>query len=302
MRFYAGTPLRTHDGIRFGTVCAVGSRPHEVTDREKQVLVNLAKIVVEELELRLAAKKVAERDELLRRLNHELEVANRNKSEFLASMSHELRTPLNGILGASELLNQGLFGDLNDKQHEYVRDIHTSGRHLLGLIDDVLDLARVEAGQIALQRQAIDAASLMYDCSTLVKGFVSAKSIDLVVVPPAQPVLVDADERRVTQIVCNLLSNAIKFTPETGRVNFRSWREGDEVVFVVDDEGPGIPAQFQERIFEQFFRVPSDQEGTGLGLPLAKRLVELHGGRIWMESEVGRGSRFYFSLPVAGET
>ena len=298
MRFYVGAPLRTHEGIKIGTVCAVDVRPREVTEKEKQILADLAEMVIDELELRLAARRMVESDEELRRLNQSLEAANRNKSEFLASMSHELRTPLNGILGASELLGQGLFGELNPKQQEYVGDIHQSGMHLLRLIDDVLDLARVEAGQVVLHPERIDVAVLMEGCAAVVRGLASARSLQLTVSPPPETVLLEVDPRHITQVACNLLSNALKFSPENGKVAFRAWQDADRVTFLVEDEGRGIPPEFQGRIFEQFYRLANDLEGTGLGLPLAKQLLELHGGRIWLESEPAKGSRFFFSLPL----
>ena len=299
MRFYAGAPLRTHDGVNIGTVCAVGDRPREVSEHERRILLNLAAIVIDELELRLAARKMAEADAALHRLNQQLEAASRNKSEFLANMSHELRTPLNGILGASELLGRGLFGPLTDKQREYVGDIHQSGAHLLSLIEEILDLARIEAGQLTLDQGPLDVSQVMESCFAVVRGSADRKPVKLILVPLATPLLVWADERRIKQVVCNLLSNALKFTPADGRVMFNARREGDEVVFVIADEGPGVPPEFHERIFEQFFRIVDDRDGTGLGLPLAKRLVELHGGRIWLESRVGQGSRFCFTIPLA---
>jgi signal transduction histidine kinase len=298
LRFYAGAPLRTREGTKIGTVCAVDPEPREVTDRERAILLNLAEIVVDELELRLAARRMAEADAALRQLNRQLEAANRNKSEFLASMSHELRTPLNGILGASELLGQGLFGDLNDKQREYITDIHQSGSHLLRLIEDILSLSRIEAGQLDLHEEPLDVAALMEASVAVVRGMAAAKSLSVDVTAPERPQRVRGDERRLIQVACNLLSNAVKFSPPGERVAFRAWREGDEVVFAAQDEGPGVPEEFQERIFEQFFRVLNDREGTGLGLPVAKQLVELHGGRIWLESGAGQGSTFYFALPA----
>ena len=298
LRFYAGAPLCTYDGVKIGTLCAIDPEPHEVTERQKQILQDLATIVIDELELRLAARRMADTDAALRSLNEDLEAINRNKSDFLASMSHELRTPLNGILGASELLGQGLFGRLNEKQQEYVGDIQQSGTHLLRLIDDLLDLSRIEAGQFELQRELMDLASLMQACAAIVRGMASSKSLELTVSPPAEALTLRVDERRFTQVACNLLSNALKFSPPRGRVVFRAWREDDTAVFVVEDEGPGIPKELQERIFEQFFRAANDEEGTGLGLPLARQLLELHGGHVWLESGPGRGSRFYFSLPL----
>jgi signal transduction histidine kinase len=247
----------------------------------------------------MAAQKMARADEALRALNEQLEAVSRNKSAFLASMSHELRTPLNGILGGSELLADGLFGALNAKQLEYVGDIHQSGAHLLGLIEEILDLSRIEAGQMALHREALDVGVLMEGCAAVVRGLASSRALEFRVVLPVEPILLHADERRLRQVACNLLSNALKFTPPHGRVSFEAWRAAHEVVLAVVDTGPGISSEFHERIFEQFFRIPGDHEGTGLGLPLARRLVELQGGRIWLESEVGSGSRFFFALPVA---
>jgi signal transduction histidine kinase len=299
LRFYVGTPLRTADGVKIGTLCAVGPRPRHVTEHERLILANLAEIVMDELELRQAGRRMAQADEALRTLNEQLETVSRNKSEFLASMSHELRTPLNGILGASEMLEQGLFGALNTKQVEYVGDIHQSGAHLLGLIEEILDLSRIEAGQMALHRELLDVGALMEGCAAVVRGLAMSRALELRVVPPVEPILLHADERRLRQVACNLLSNALKFTPPPGRVSFEAWRAADEVVLAVGDTGPGIPREFHERIFEQFFRIPGDHEGTGLGLPLARRLVELQGGRIWLESEVGSGSRFFFAMPVA---
>jgi two-component system, sensor histidine kinase len=298
-RFYAGAPIRTTGGIKIGTVCAVGREPRDVTDEEQMILAAMADIVSDELEFRLAGRKMAEADQALRELNRQLEAANRNKSEFLASMSHELRTPLNGILGASELLEQGLFGPLNDKQREYVHDISESGTHLLSLINDVLDLSRIEAGQVELQRETLDVSHLMESCAAVVRGLALAKSIDLEVIPPPDALDLTADERRIKQVACNLLSNAVKFTAPGSKIRFEAQRDGDGVTFIVEDEGPGIPVEHQERIFEQFYRLSGDREGTGLGLPVAKQLVELHGGRIWLESEPGKGSRFLFDIPFS---
>lgn len=298
-RFYCGVPLKTADGINVGTLCAIDVRPRELSESETQVLTHLAEVVVDEMELRLAASKLAESDAELRRLNRQLETASQNKSAFLASMSHELRTPLNGILGATELLKQGLFGPLSPKQAEYMDDIDASGRHLLRLIEDVLDLSGIEAGQTRLDRQPLDVTALMESCVHVVRGALEAKSVHLIIEPPDPSFTVMTDERRTAQVACNLLSNALKFTPERGTVLFKAWRDGDEGVFLVQDEGPGVPAEFRVRIFEQFFRVHNDREGTGLGLPLAKQLVELQGGRVWLDSEAGiQGARFYFSLPI----
>lgn len=240
-------------------------------------------------------------EEALRRLNKELQEANRHKSEFLANLSHELRTPLNAILGASELLVEGLFGNLSEKQEEYVRDIHESGNHLLSLINDVLDLSKVEAGKLDFHPSQLDVHTLMESSAVIVRERAASKSLEFDVIPPPEHFVIQADERKVKQIVYNLLSNAVKFTPERGKVVFRAHRDGDEAVFAVEDTGPGVAQAFREHIFEEFSQAPYSREGTGLGLALSKRLVELHGGRIWLESEVGQGSCFFFAIPIAPE-
>ncbi len=299
MRFYAGAPIRSGGGTTIGTICAVGSHPRTVTERERGILESLAEVVRDELELRRASQRIAESDEALRLLNHQLEAASRNKSEFLSSMAHELRAPLNGILGASENLLQGLFGTMNDRQQEYVQGIHASGRHLLSLINDVLDLSRIEAGQVELHREVLDVARFMEDCASMVRGIAAARPVQLTVNLPSDAIAIEADERRLKQVGCNLLSNAVKFSPMNGEVRFSGWTAAGETVFVVEDEGPGIASDDQERIFDQFFRLPGDHEGSGLGLAVARQLVELHGGRIWLESAAGSGSRFFFAVPAS---
>ena len=234
----------------------------------------------------------------LERLNKQLGEASRHKSDFLASMSHELRTPLNAILGASQLLAKGRFGQLNDKEMEYVQDIHECGRHLLSLINDVLDLSKVEAGKLELEFGDFDLHSLMERSAVIIRERAANKSLDFCVVPPPENIVLEADERRIKQVIYNLLSNAVKFTPENGRVVLRAHRDGEEILFAVEDTGPGVAQEFRERIFEEFFQTPGNQEGTGLGLALSKRLVELHGGRIWQESQVIQGSRFCFTIPI----
>ncbi len=231
----------------------------------------------------------------------QLEVASEHKSEFLANMSHELRTPLNAIIGFSQVLRKRMFGEINAKQEEYLDDILSSGNHLLSLINDVLDLSKVEAGQVELEvatfslREALDRGVVMVREPAVKKGV----RLSLELAPDVD--LVDGDERRLRQVVYNLLSNAVKFTPGGGCIDVASSQVNGEVQVSVTDTGPGIAPEDHERIFEEFQQtdVGVDQrEGTGLGLALSKRLVELHGGRIWVESEPGQGSRFVFTLPI----
>jgi signal transduction histidine kinase/CheY-like chemotaxis protein len=238
----------------------------------------------------------------LGRLYHQLEAANRHKSEFLASMSHELRTPLNAIIGFSEVLIERLFGDLNEKQEEYLRDILDSGRHLLSLINDILDLSKVEAGRMELELGRFSLREALENGLTMVRERASRHGIALDLNADAALDVIEADERKVKQVVFNLLSNAVKFTPDGGRVGITAGRDGGEVRITVWDTGIGIASEDQARIFEEFQQVGSldrqGQEGTGLGLALARRFVELHGGSLSVESAVGQGSRFSFTLPA----
>jgi two-component system NtrC family sensor kinase len=233
--------------------------------------------------------------------SHQLEVASQHKSEFLANMSHELRTPLNAVIGFSEVLTERMFGELNAKQDEYVRDIYASGTHLLSLINDILDLSKIEAGRMELELadfhlpQAIENALVLVRERALRRDITLEQSID------SRLGEIQGDERKVKQVLLNLLSNAIKFTPEGGRVEVRAAVVDNTVELSVIDTGVGIAPEDQEAIFEEFRQVGTAEkraEGTGLGLALARKFIELHGGRIWVESQVGAGSTFTFTLPV----
>jgi signal transduction histidine kinase len=231
-----------------------------------------------------------------------LEAASRHKSEFLANMSHELRTPLNAILGFSEVLAERMFGEVNEKQAEYLQDILSSGRHLLSLINDILDLSKVEAGRLELELGRFHLPSALDNALTLVRERATRHGITLTQTVDERVGHIIADERKVKQILLNLLSNAVKFTPEGGRVGLTATAAEGVITIAVRDTGIGIAPEDQAAIFEEFRQVGRDdarkQEGTGLGLTLAKRFVELHGGRIWVASEVGKGSTFTFTLPV----
>jgi signal transduction histidine kinase len=217
-------------------------------------------------------------------------------------MSHELRTPLNAIIGFSEVLLERLFGELNEKQDDYLKDIHSSGKHLLSLINDILDLSKVEAGRMELDLATFDLPSAISNAMTLIRERAQRHGIALA--QETDPALceVTADERKFKQILLNLLTNAVKFTPDGGRIDVRARRDGDNAVVAVHDTGIGIAPDDQEAVFEEFRQVgrnyTTKQEGTGLGLALTRKFVELHGGRIWLESEPGKGSTFTFTIPA----
>jgi len=255
-------------------------------------------------ELGALAANVNRMNDELDRLYRELETASKHKSEFLASMSHELRTPLNAIIGFSQVLRERMFGDLNAKQEEYLDDILASAYHLLSLINDVLDLSKVEAGQIELEIAPFSLRDALESGVVMVRERASddGVSVELSAEPEIDPV--EGDERRIRQVVFNLLANAVKFTPEGGAVDVSAARLNGEVRVSVSDTGPGVAPEDRERIFDEFQQTDAGvalREGTGLGLALSKRLVELHGGRIWVDSEVGVGSTFVFTLPARSQ-
>jgi signal transduction histidine kinase len=240
--------------------------------------------------------------------SRQLEAANRHKSEFLANMSHELRTPLNAIIGFSEVLAEQMFGDVNAKQMEYLQDIHSSGQHLLSLINDVLDLSKIEAGKMDLDLSCFDLGLLLEHSATLVRERAQRHGLTLELEVGDGLDEWVADARKVKQVVVNLLSNAVKFTPNGGRVNVRArhlngvdGRAGEWAEVSVSDTGVGIAPEDRALVFEEFRQAGGDvlrkAEGTGLGLALVKRFVELHGGTISLDSEPGHGSTFRFVLP-----
>jgi signal transduction histidine kinase len=216
-------------------------------------------------------------------------------------MSHELRTPLNAIIGFSEVLAEGMFGEINDKQAEYLRDILESGRHLLSLINDILDLSKIEAGRMELELTTFDLPAAVDNALTLVRERAGRRGIALGRTVDAGVGTIRADERKVKQVLLNLLSNALKFTPEGGRVDVSAAVSDGMVEVAVTDTGVGIAPADQEAVFEEFRQVGTASkkvEGTGLGLSLSRKFIELHGGRIWVKSAVGTGSTFTFTLPL----
>ena len=232
----------------------------------------------------------------------QLEAASRHKSEFLANMSHELRTPLNAIIGFSEILAEKMFGDINDKQTEYLQDILESGRHLLSLINDILDLSKIEAGRMELELSEFDLPAAVDNALILVRERASRRGIRLGSTIDPRLGTIGGDERKVKQVLLNLLSNALKFTPEGGRIDVGARLDGDMAEVSVADTGIGIAPEDQAAVFEEFRQVGTADkkaEGTGLGLALSRKFIELHGGRIWVTSQVGAGSTFTFALPLS---
>jgi signal transduction histidine kinase/CheY-like chemotaxis protein len=232
----------------------------------------------------------------------ELAVVSRHKSEFLASMSHELRTPLNAVIGFSEVLLDRLFGDINPRQEEYLEDIRNSGLHLLELLNEILDLSKVEAGRMDLEPTPFSVPDALRQTVSLVRERAAQHGISLDVAVEEESCEIESDLLRFKQVLLNLLSNAVKFTPDGGHVRVTAVAVGDELRVSVSDTGIGVPPEDRERIFESFQqgrRGTAKEEGTGLGLTLSRRIVELLGGRMWLETTVGTGSTFGFAIPIA---
>jgi GAF domain-containing protein len=233
--------------------------------------------------------------------SRELETASRHKSEFLANMSHELRTPLNAIIGFSEVLSERMFGEINDKQAEYLTDILESGRHLLSLINDILDLSKIEAGRMELEPTDFDLPAAIENTLILVRERAQRRGITLGRTVDERLGMIRADERKLKQVLLNLLSNALKFTPEGGQIDVQARAHNGEAEISVADTGVGIAPEDQEAVFEEFRQVGTAArkvEGTGLGLAISRKFIELHGGRIWVKSQVGMGSTFAFTVPL----
>jgi signal transduction histidine kinase len=288
------TPL-LREGIPLGTIMIRRQEVRPFTEQQIELLRTFADQAVIALEsVRLFQE--------LEQKNLELEIASQHKSEFLANMSHELRTPLNAIIGFSEVLSEKMFGDLNERQDEYLNDILTSGQHLLSLINDILDLSKVEAGRMELELESFSLPQSLENGLTMIKERANRHGIVLGLELDPDLDVIEADERKVKQMVFNLLSNAVKFTPDGGSVTLSAHNVDEEVHIAVADTGIGIPEQDLELIFEEFRQSTEGHgsgrpEGTGLGLALTRSFAELHGGRIWVESKVGVGSTFTFAIP-----
>ncbi len=298
----------TFDGYKVEhNFATIGKRTMLLNARQIQRVWGKERIIL------LAIEDITERSEIedglekaheeLEELASELERAARVKSEFLANMSHELRTPLNSINGFSEVLCDETFGPLNEKQKQYVNNVLTSGKHLLSLINQILDMAKVEAGKMKLSLCNLPMKGLLNEISMLVADMVSRKELQMLLEVAEDLPDIEADELKVKEILYNLLSNAVKFTPKGGKIGMRAKKTDSAIEIVVWDTGVGIAPENMDKIFEGFFRVDTPYsrvtEGTGLGLPLSKKLVELHGGSLSVESAgLSQGTLVRVTLPV----
>jgi signal transduction histidine kinase len=293
-------PMLRHDEA-IGAMAVTRRDPGGFTDDEIALLKTFADQAVIAIEnVRLFTELQARTGELEQK-SRQLEAASQHKSEFLANMSHELRTPLNAVIGFSEVLNERMFGELNEKQADYLKDIHASGQHLLSLINDILDLSKIEAGRMELELTDFHLPTALDNALTLIRERAGRRGIGLHMTSDERLGNVRADERKIKQVLLNLLSNAIKFTPEGGRIQVAAKPMDGSVEVSVIDTGVGIAPEDQEAIFEEFKQVGTAAkkvEGTGLGLALSRKFIELHGGRIWVKSEEGVGSTFTFTVPV----
>jgi signal transduction histidine kinase len=298
------TPLLPKGRV-FGAIVIRRKEVRPFSDKQIELLTTFADQAVIAIENVGLFQEIQEKSRQLETANERVQELDRLKSDFVSNVSHELRTPLTAIKGAVDLLLREVPGRLNESQTHYLTRVKSNTQHLAGLINDLLDLAKIEEGKVELKGVRISVGGLVHEVMETVRPMAVEKPVMLEVKVPEPSVLVWADRDKVTQVLINLIGNAIKFTPPQGRVTVSASRDGTEWAQVsVNDSGPGISADECQKIFQKFYQVAESgapkPKGTGLGLAISKALVELHGGKIWVESEEGRGSTFSFTLPVSG--
>jgi len=295
---------RTKDGgyVSVGTdITAIKRHEGKLMESEKRLMATVADLRYSQQVLEQQTQQLADLAEKYAEEKTRAEEANQAKSKFLANMSHELRTPLNAIIGFSEIMASGMFGPLGaDRYDEYCRDIHSSGQYLLDVINDVLDMSKIEAGRMKLDRETLRLDQLLADAMRVVSSRAAEKKLALAL-DVEQETVFDADRRACKQVILNLLSNAVKFTPDGGRVDVRGRQRGGSIVVAIEDTGIGIPHDALKRLGRPFEQVESQltksHQGSGLGLAIARSLVELHGGFMRIRSRIGKGTIVIVRLP-----
>lgn len=291
IRFYAGAPLHTPDGLNVGTLCAISQEPRQFSERERRLLADLALVVVDELELRIALRKS------MTEVAHEA-TERALQNDFVSSVTHELRTPLTSIQGSLRLIDAGAFGQIPDSLKGALDIASRNASTLLNLINDLLDFQKLDAGKMEFTFEPVGSARLVTLACENMAGFAARKNV-VIDVQAADDVVFMADGMRLTQVLTNILSNAVKFSPDGGQISARTIR-GDEMVrFSISDRGPGMPEEFQSKVFEKFARAKNQATGpgTGLGLAISKVIVEAHRGKIWFETSA-QGTTFHVELPI----
>jgi len=304
-RTVLATPLM-REGIPIGVIMIRRTEVCPFSDKQIKLLKTFADQAVIAIENVRLFQEIQDKNRQLEIANERLKELDRLKSDFVSNVSHELRTPLTAIKGAVDLLLREVPGSLNEKQTHYLARVRSNTQHLAGLINDLLDLSKIEEGKIEFNGGRVSLGGLVQEVVETLRPVAAEKPVAIEVTAPETSILVWADRDKLTQVLMNLIDNAIKFTPAQGKVMISTARNGTEWVQIsVNDSGPGIPSEEKEKIFQKFYQSAevgkAKPKGTGLGLAISKALVELHGGRIWVESDANHGSTFFFTLPLSAQ-